>query len=239
MRITSCLRRLTFGMVVSGITLVSGRAASIPITNASFESPLLSPGAWTATDIPTTVWYGNGPNGVWYPDAGYFTGSLPDGNQILIVGYNEGSLVTQSLSATLQADTTYTLSYYLGNRFAGAIDQGNPISLGEYSVSLWANGFLLASDSGGAPDAGSFLLRTFSFDSGANPTGDGLAALSIQVSASGLTSTGALAMAEFDQFTLDAAPTSSSTAPEPASGILLFSGIAGGVVLRRTVKKRA
>src|ERR1035437_8275025 len=151
MRITSCLRRLTFGMVVSGITLVSGRAASIPITNASFESPLLSPGAWTATDIPTTVWYGNGPNGVWYPDAGYFTGSLPYGNQILIVGYNEGSLVTQSLSATLQADTTYTLSYYLGNRFAGAIDQGNPISLGEYSVSLWANGFLLASDSGGGP----------------------------------------------------------------------------------------
>ena len=157
---------------------------------------------------------------------------------MLMVGYSYGSLVTQFLSATLQADTTYTLSFYLGNRFAGAVDKGNPIGLSQYSVSLRTNTSVLASDSGGAPDAGSFLLRTFSFDYGANPTGDGLAALSIQVYARGLTPTGALAMDEFDQFTLDATPTSLSTVPEPASGILLFSAIAGVVVLRRTVKKR-
>jgi hypothetical protein len=235
MRITSCLRRLTFGMVVSGLTLVSSRAASIPITNASFESPALSPGAYTTNGI--TGWSGGGPNGVWYPDAGYFTGSLPDGNQMLFVGYNDGSGVTNFLAATLQADTTYTLSYYLGNRFAGAVDLGNPIGLSQYRVSLRTATSLLASDTSGSPDAGTFLQRTFSFYSGANPAEAG-AALSIEVYASGFTSTGALGMAEFDQFTLDAAPTSSSTVPEPASGILLFSAIAGVVVLRRTVKKR-
>jgi len=225
-------------MVVSGLTLVSGRADSIPIVNASFESPALSPGAYTTNNI--TGWSGGGPNGVWYPDAGYFTGSLPDGNQMLFVGYNDGSGVTNLLAATLQADTTYTLSYYLGNRLAGAVDQGNPIGLSQYRVTLRTATSLLASDTnytGGSPDAGTFLQRTFSFYSGANPTEAG-AALSIEVYASGFTPTGALGRAEVGQFTLDAAPTSSSTVPEPASGSLLFSAIAGVVVLRRTVKKR-
>lgn len=236
MKINAWMSRLAFGLVVSGLTLASGRASSIAITNAGFEDPALSPGSFTNNNV--TGWGGGGPNGVWYPDAGYFSGSLPEGNQMLYVGYGEGSTLTQYLDATLQADTTYTLGFYLGNRFAGAVDPGNSIGLSQYTVSLRTNTSVLASDSSGSPTAGSFLLRTFSFTTGANPAEAG-AALRIDISASGFTPTGAVGMAEFDRFTLDASASASSSTPEPASWILLFSGIVGAAIWHRAAKRRA
>jgi hypothetical protein len=234
MKINAWMSRLAFGLVVSGLTLASGRASSIAITNAGFEDPALAFGNFVQGSA--TGWVGNGPFGTWYPTtianngSGLFMG-VPEGNQILVVSYGDPSDVNQALGVTLQADTTYTLSYYVGRR----ID----IGLSQYSVSLRTNSSVLASDSGGSPDAGSFVLRTFSFTTGAAPADFGQQ-LSIDIQATGLTApSGAQAQAGFDLFTLDASTASSSSTPEPASWILIFSGIAGAAIRCRAAKHRA
>jgi hypothetical protein len=139
-------------------------AAPIAITNPGFESPAQVPGG-VGSGV-ATGWTVSGTAGVWYPSsgpAGGFNTAVPQGNQILYAGYTTAGDVSQTLAATVQANTIYTLSFFLGQRNDGVSTNG-------YSVSLEANGTtVLASDTLGLPAAGTFIQRTITFNSGANP----------------------------------------------------------------------
>jgi hypothetical protein len=189
------------------------KAALITVANNSFEAPIItvpqgfisstgSVGGWTFTGgaqgfaNPTmghnfgNSWYGSSP------------GIIPDGNQ---VAWSNGGTISQTLSGTLQTNTVYTLSAFVGNRLG--------VNFPGYSIGLYAGGNLLASNSGVTPADGTFAPVTVSYTSGISVTPG--QALEIRLtSLSGLQ-----AQTNFDNITLDAA-----SIPEPSAilGLLGF-----------------
>jgi hypothetical protein len=164
-----------------------------------------------------TGWAVTGFAGVWFPQVGpnngaNFFASVPAGNQVLYEGFNQPGDVTQALGVSLVANTVYTLTYFVGQRY------DVPRSL--YTVALDAGATVLASDSGGAPAAGAFVSRTITFTTGASPIAG---ILTIDIASTGLAVTGAPAQAAFDNFALNAV----STVPEPASILLIGGGLLG------------
>ncbi len=120
------------------------------------------------------------------------------------------------MAATVAANTTYTLDFYLGQRLDFAFSA--------YTVSLIANGVTLASDSAGSPAAGTFVSRSITYNSGAAPLQLGQTlSIAVTAGASG-------GQANFDDFTLDGSPTSST--PEPATAGLGALAILGFFSIR-------
>jgi len=204
-------RQFLTAVIFTCLAAAPGWATSITIANPSFEDPA---SAGIQNGIATGWNVGNSDAGTWNP-TGFAT--APDGNQVLFVGYlGTPSEVSQVLAANLQANTDYTLAFYVGSR--------NDIAFSTYSVSLLANGNILASDSGGAPGAGGFVFRQISWNSGSNPAGLG-SALEIDINASGLNSLQVGGQAEFDNFSLTSSGTGGSPTPEPASMVLMGAGL--------------
>lgn len=153
-------------------TLVPGVAPStwavdIPIVNAGFEQVVLpcAPGpncfssnnvsGWTAS-AAATFKPSTGPGGI-------FPGGIPDGVNVLGLGtanaaFGDGVAV-QTLGATLQPNTTYTLVYFVGSR-ADAVFAG-------YNVELLAGSTTLAADSSLAPASGTFVMGRVVYSSSA------------------------------------------------------------------------
>jgi len=171
------------------LTASPGAADPIDIVNPSFESPELSPGAFTIGDFDG--WSTVDIAGVFYPVSFEFNLPLPDGNQVGYANFGTGQL-SQTLSATLQSNTTYTLTVYVGSR----LDCCNP---NPYSVSLYAGDQLLDSESSQQPDPGDFALSTITFTSDDGDPREGLP-LQIVLNSFG---TGQTA---FDNVSLDATP---------------------------------
>jgi hypothetical protein len=109
-----------------GATLLPGTASatSIAIANASFESPILAEGAATNNAVP--AWTSTVSNTcspqcylVFNPAVGnvdFPSGAVPDGsNALSMVSGFVNVPVTQTLTATLAADTVYTLTVDIGN----------------------------------------------------------------------------------------------------------------------------
>lgn len=206
----------------------SSQAASITITNPSFESP--AGGAGVVQNGVATGWaVSNADAGVWNtsPVGWFFNAAPPDGNQILFVGFGGTSAtVSQTLTANVLANETYTLIFSVGQR----LDE--PLS--PYSVSLEANGTtVLASDSAGSPTPGDFVTRTIIFNSGASPATLGQT-LGIYITASSNND----GQAEFDKFSLDGSPTGGPSVPEPATFVLIGGGIAAIMLSRRRLQKQ-
>ena len=188
-------------------TLMAGAvwADGVTVQNASFETsnPLTSGcGAGCAYNLgPIPGWTTSaGQSGSWQPSATYFNLPLPDGN---IVTYTYGTL-SQDLGALL-ANTTYTLSVYVGDRLDGAS--------GNFLVGLLVGGSSACS-SGGASSAiggGLFAQETCSFTTGSAPAGD----LSVF-----LASTGG-GQGNFDNVSVS----TSNSVPEPSSIQLLGAGL--------------
>jgi hapalindole biogenesis HpiC1 cyclase-like protein/PEP-CTERM motif-containing protein len=120
--------------ILLSMTVLSGtaRADSIPIVNASFESISGTLNIACPAGGPTCA-YNNGPIPGWFEIAGgswqpgtYFS-SIPDGN---LVGYvNATRSITQELTGqSVQADSTYTFSFFVGSRSDG--------QSGLYTISL-------------------------------------------------------------------------------------------------------
>jgi hypothetical protein len=136
-------------MAVCGLAGAAG-AQTIPVTNFDFEDPAQSAGGFTLSAPGWTPVGGGGDWGVFYPTVatwGYVT-SLH--HQLF---YTNGTTVEQTLAATAQVNTTYTLQVDVINRpnFSGH----------SYFIELYAGSTLLRRDNNGlAPPVGGFLTSS-------------------------------------------------------------------------------
>ena len=129
-------RRLSLLAIACGAVILASRgafASLIPIDNSSFENPVQSIGGWS--DHVVAGWVATGTSGVWNPPSTRYV-SVPNGFQ---VGYvQNGGSVSQTLTVTLQPNTTYTLSIAGGRSL---YEGNNPSS--DYKVQLLAGGTVL------------------------------------------------------------------------------------------------
>jgi hypothetical protein len=202
-------RRIVQGALIvallSGLTGQAG-ATSIPITNAGFESPALTNGAFQQANI--LGWSGSG--GVFNPTTAHFPGEAPEGQN---TGFSNGQPLSQTLTIVLAANTTYTLTVLVGDR----LDTAFP----GYHVQLLAGSTILSECATCVtPQNGSFSLVTVTYSTGASDPLIGQA-LSIVLGSDGL-------QTNFDDVRLDAVP-------EPTTIAFLGSGgaVAGVAWCRR------
>jgi hypothetical protein len=187
------------------------KAALLTVANNSFEDPVITntTGINTVSSGTTNNWtFAGGAQGFINPGLGETSNSgfwygpspvLPDGNQ---VAWSNGGTISQTLSATLQANTKYTLGVHVGRR--------ENVAFAGYNIELLAGNTVLVSNNSVTPAPGSFQYVTFDYTSGISVTPG--QALQIR-----LTSLGT--QANFDNITLDAA-----SIPEPSAilGLLGF-----------------
>jgi hypothetical protein len=212
------------------VSAVPGRAGNITINNFSFESPNVGgafafsvTGGWTCTATCVTIAA---------TDLGIFT-SAPDGTQLAALGEAGGadnSALSQTLSATLLANTMYTFTFWVGNPSDNAA-----YSYSGYQAILSANGVTLASDTNAvSPAAGQFAMDTLIFNSGANPAQLGQA---LAITVNDNFHVGATGFAvDFDDFSLNAVTAQGST-PEPATWMMLAAGLGLVAAAKRRLRK--
>jgi hypothetical protein len=190
------------------------RAASIFIANNSFENPMITtPSGFDTVSSGTSnnwTFTGGTQQGFADPTIGHSFGNswygspanLPNGSQI---AWSNGGTISQKLSATLQTNTVYTLSAFVGNRLS--------LNFPGYNIELLAGNTVLASNSGVTPADGTFESVTFSYTSGISVT----PGQQLEIRLTSLT--GLNAQTNFDNITLDAA-----SIPEPSAilGLLGF-----------------
>ena len=202
------------------------QAALVTISQPSFESPVTAPATFTGTQTtgPTgwTVYNSGATNnqrffGVWNPSTtNSYIGGAPAGLNIGVVflqnttGIAEAGL-QQTLGATLQLSTQYTLMVEVGN-FSPA--DGGPFNFTGfpgYRVDLFAGSTLLASDNNTlAPGEGVFATSVVSFTTGASHANAGQA-LGIRL----VNLNGPGTEVNFDNVRLDA-----TSVPEPSAAAL-------------------
>ena len=190
----------------------------ITIANPSFESQVLADGSFTSGLV--TGWTSPSNTGVFNPTASHFSGgNVPDGQNS---AFSAGGTLAQSLSATLTANTQYTLTAMVGRR----LDTAFP----GYRVQLYAGSTLLAEDDSLLlPALGQFQQTTVTYLATAS---DPLLGQQLQIR---FLSKGQ--QTNFDDFRLDATTVGNPEVPEPASMTLaLLGGLClGGRRLRRRV----
>ena len=162
------LQRVSAIVCLAAVRSLAAWAVDIPIVNAGFEQVVLPCAAgrncyasytvtgWTssacATFKPST-----GPGGI-------FPAGIPEGVNVLALGFADSSngITSQTLTASLQANTAYTLMFSIGSRADIAFAGG--------SVELLAGSTTLASDSSTTPPSGTFVTRRIVYSStAANP----------------------------------------------------------------------
>jgi hypothetical protein len=188
------------------------KAALLTVANNSFETPIVTaPSGFISSTGSVGGWtFTGGQQGFANPVAAHNAGgswygpspTIPNGNQ---VAWSNGGTISQTLSATLQANTIYTLGAYVGNRLS--------LNFPGYNIGLYAGGNLLASNSGVTPADGTFAPVTVSYTSGISVTPG--QALEIRLTSL----SGFQGQTNFDNITLDAA-----SIPEPSAilGLLGF-----------------
>jgi hypothetical protein len=103
-------------------------------------------------------WTVVGSGGLFQPSSSYFNLPLPDGN---IVAYSNGGSISQTLAVSLIANSTYTLSVFVGDR----LDQ----LFSNYSIALMAGSTNLCTFAGSNASItpGTFADETCTYHSGA------------------------------------------------------------------------
>jgi len=199
---------LFLSILVLGFTTAPAFADNIAIQNASFENfnPLnLSCGACGTYNLgPIPDWtITGGEAGSWQPGPASLT-SVPDGTK---VAYSNGGTISQTLTASLLADTFYNLSVDVGHRLDGPNGYATT-----FIISLFAGDALLKSITGSNSviTMGTFATQSLDFTSNATvPSGN----LAIVLSSVGPQS-------DFDNVRLTA-----TSVPEPGSLTLLAAGL--------------
>jgi hypothetical protein len=201
---------------LAGLVLApAAPAAFIPIANAGFENPALANNAFTTTVAPGwTQGAGVGATGVHNPPAIHYLGEAPEGSNVAYTNFTRA--IFQTLSATLQAGSTYTLTVLVGDRL--------DVGFAGYAVELLAGSTVVASDTNGfVPANGAFQLSTVTYTAGA---GDPFAGqvLGIRLRA---TAAAGNPQAAFDDVKLFEEPGEVVPVPAPPAAVLFGLGFAG------------
>jgi hypothetical protein len=234
-------------------------AGAITILNPSFEADVQScaPAPNCQNIDAITNWSGStadpggftggvgasGEFGVLKPSSAVYA-SIPDGvNVAYLIGTTYSVSISQTLSADLLANDTYTLTVFIGAP-ADISGNGNFLASGQcngFNAGLEAGGNLLNSlvtvgnASCNSLSVGAFTEFTLTYTSGANPIGLG-DPLQIVLTANGSGSSIEPAELNFDAVglsdTLSSPP--SSTAPEPSTAGTLGGALVIGVLLFRS-----
>jgi len=134
MKMKTATKLVSILALVFAISMTRSASASpIPILNPGFESPATPMVTSTVTSWTQTV----GVSGVWNINAdpsGYWTVSAPEGNQIAFIstgrpGSPGPAAISQILTATLQANTLYTLTGFVGDPIGFAAGTVSTVSL--------------------------------------------------------------------------------------------------------------
>ncbi|MBS1728524.1 MAG: PEP-CTERM sorting domain-containing protein [Armatimonadetes bacterium] len=243
-------------MTISKLALVTGSlglcgsalASPVTIVNPSFEDnfasdwsyPSLVPNGWTVID-PNGIIGGGDLTGVVNPTGStFFNSGVPDGRNAAYIYLSEqigqGPVsLSQTLTATLQANTHYHFQVGVGNIAAGFSSDGNNyFDLTEfpgYMVQVLANGVVLAEDNNSLaiPD-GEFGTSVLDFDTGASDPQLGQA-IEIRLTNLNMRSSAQHPGVEvdFDMAQMDASPV-----PEPGTFAVAVFGLAGLMLRRRT-----
>src|ERR1039457_1538434 len=174
MQVKSTLHVLqaTTWIVIWSTTMIGLPAAAfaqgqaISITNAGFESdvlncagsncfnPFVIPG-WTLTGDGSTFKPSTGPGG-------QFPGGIPEGSNVAALGdAASAAVIIQDLGFAPLANTTYTLTVWVGQR--------TDAPLIAYAAELLVGMTSVASDNTLRPAAGTFALDTVTYKSGSSP----------------------------------------------------------------------
>jgi hypothetical protein len=193
-------------------------AVSIPITNFSFEAPILgTPGGFTPT-VPG--WVTTGTEAVFQPAIPGQANAVPDGVQVLALGFGNPGSASQDTGVALVANTVYTLGLDVLAR--------NDVGFSTYTVSLFAGATLLATQNTlVVPTTGNFLADILTYTSSALPP---VGTLTVVLQADGGIAGVGAGQADFDNVTLDAV---AGTVPEPSALVLGGLGLLPLLFFRR------
>lgn len=223
-------RNILVAVGIVGLSLVffchSAQAVPITVSNSSFETPLATdveyPGYYktnTADD-----WFVGGSAGVWNPLAdssdydAFYSVAIPDGTQI---AWSNGGSLTQAVG-TVQANTTYTLTVYVGERL--------DLDSTGYTIEIVVDGTSVASVTQAQHDTtkGEWILVTATYVSTSADSGKDL---EIRLTGIGGGET------DFDKIQLDA--TTPVPNPEPSTILLIGTGLVGFAVAKRNLKGKS
>ena len=154
---------LPLAIAVLGTASAQDAGSAIPILNPQFNVDVLSCAAGSTCNYANATGWLCGPQ-TWVSklSSAQFSGVPQEGLYVVALGdtLSTGSIL-QTLGATVQANTTYTLKVSVGARadypFTG------------YVASLGAGNVTLAFDDTLTPAAGSFLTDVIVYKAGANP----------------------------------------------------------------------
>jgi hypothetical protein len=245
------MKSILAAFVLAAVSAVPLSAQSIVITNPGFEADAVASGQFNSTITPAgwTVYDPTGVLGRDYSDVGVlnptgttlYPGGAPQGSNVALVflwpqsssDFNQPVGLQQTLSATLQASTQYSLSVQVGNIAAAT---GAPYDLAGfpgYRVQLFAGSTLLAEDNNTLSlTDGTFGLSTVNFVTGASHIALGenltIRLLNLNAPNSGIE-------VNFDDVQLVA-----TAIPEPATYALLIglAALAGAAWRRTTASGR-
>lgn len=161
--------------VMAGLMAGSVEAASIPVLNPSFESPVLDDGGisgsitnWTQEANWTQQATESGGSGTFYPNSAAFnlkgdTLLSPANGKQCALFHGQYPIIYQNTWAVIEANRTYTLTVAIGHRIGYA-------GVGQWSISLRDSALhtiaiLQRGGSGAAPDPeeGNWTNQTVSF----------------------------------------------------------------------------
>ena len=198
-------KAVLFALCVVACGSLGLQASMITVINPGFESDILGPGGstnnafaagWTCT---TQIAFGCG---AFHATAAQYPGGVPDG---VNVAYSNGGTIAQTLAATLALNMTYTLT----------VDVGQYQGFTSYLIELLAGSTVVASDNTTLhPSAGTFLLSTVVYNSGAV---NALAGQALTIRLTGNSG----GQPNFDSVALNAV----TTVPEPSAGTFGLIGL--------------
>jgi len=217
---------LSLGVAASLALVTSAQAATILVGEHSFEGAKAL-GGWSgggaaagqATVSVPSPWLETGDQGSGWTSTSQYTAGIPDGD---IYAYTNGEgNIRQTLSATLQADTIYTLTVGVGYR---KDLPGLGFSNKGYGIELWAGTTKLTSTystlqpggTGALPNSDQWIDVVATYTSPASVTED---ALEIRLIGYGI-------QTNYDNVRLNG-----TLIPEPSAAALL--GLGGLLMLRR------